>query len=152
VRFARGSAAVATVVVAAALLGGCADSDEQAERQAVDQVRATAQQLRTTAQGVVSGGSSGQQLLDKVVAALPAGPDVIVFDRASDGDGFTVRVALHSRGEAGGGGTYSAVVARLCVELAGRPGTVELRDTPCGPDLPSATGNAGNVDVVTTLG
>jgi hypothetical protein len=98
----------------------------------------------------------GPALLRAVRRRLPTGPDVVTFHRSVRADGAVViRTAFHARGESGGGLWYESVVVRLCVEFRASPGppvTADVSDTRCPAMLPSATGNAGNVDRTVTLG
>lgn len=149
--------AVASSVLATAVLAmstGCSNADEDARQQAVDQVRTSAHGARAAVQQIATApdAPTGEPLLQLTEQWLATSPDVIVFDRrVTDNDGIALRVALHRRGEAGGGGTYTATVARLCVEISATPGSdTTISDTPCPATLPTHT-SLGTVDITTTL-
>jgi hypothetical protein len=149
--------AAGAAVVTVLALTACASPREQATDAAAERVRASAEGARGLLQDLVSAPDAprGQALLDQVRERFPSGPDVITFDEQVRSDGaVALRTAFHARGESGGGLSYEAVVVRLCVELTAAPGpppAAEVRDTQCPPSLPSATGNAGNVDTTVTL-
>jgi hypothetical protein len=135
----------------------CTSETERATDLATAQVRENARQALDVLEEIVADPKAGrgQDLVDQIRRRLAAGPDVITFDtEVHDHGSVTLRLAFHARGESGGGLTYEAVVARLCVELTAEPGpppVAELRDTTCSPRLPGSTGSAGNVDVTVGL-
>lgn len=135
----------------------CASPSEKATDAAAERVRANANQAREVLLGLASAPAAphGQALLDQARENLSASPDVITFfEQIRPDGGIVVRAAFHARGEAGGGLSYEAVGARLCVELTAAPGpppSADIRDTDCAATLPRATGNAGNIDTTVTL-
>lgn len=150
---------VATVSVRALVLAGavalscltaCASADDEARDEAVQAVRASAEQARERVREVATApdAPTGEALARAAADVLSVSQDTIVFDQRVDGDAVVLRAALHARGEGGGGGTYTAAVARLCVEITATA-AAELRDTECPADLPATA--AGTVTITTTL-
>ena len=152
----RASGVVALAGLAIASLA-CASGTERAADVATAEVRGNAGRALELVEDTMASPEArrGQELVDQLRPRLAAGPDVIIFDTEVDDRGsVTLRMAFHARGETGGGLSYDAVVARLCVELTAEPGPpllAEIRDADCPRQLPGATGNAGNVDLTVRL-
>jgi hypothetical protein len=139
VRWVGGLAALSSPALA------CTDARQTASDVAAERVRTLADRALDVLEETAGGPEAprGQELIDEVRPRLAAGTDVVPFEAQVDDDGLvTLRVAFHARGEAGGGLTYEAVWARLCVELTAEPGppvTARMRDTSCPRRLPEAT-------------
>jgi hypothetical protein len=119
------------VLVVGTGVAGCGSPRQDAREDAVAAVRDKAVVVREEL-AAAARGTSGAAQLEAVRAALP---DVPLTAR-SDGDGVAVTGAVTARAESGGGLSYEAFEARLCLRYAVSPQSGETRvaDAPCPPD------------------
>ncbi len=125
-------------------LCGCSGVGATTRDDAVADVRAEAEALRTDLEAA-GRDRSGPAQLEAVRAALPDLPLTV----AADGDGVTVSGALTARSESGGGWSYESFVARLCVRyrIADGSGKTEVTDAPCPADVDAVAPADETVDV-----
>jgi hypothetical protein len=156
----RGGVTIAVAALVVTVATGCSSPREDAERQAVEEVRHNA---RFTAERLArmaseANGPKGEELLDEYTYHHPLAPRDIVFDKEVGPDGeLVLRVAFHGFGEAQEWlfAAQQTVVARLCAEVRiGADASAELLDTACAPNLPDVAesgSRSGKVDVVVKL-
>ena len=112
-------------------MAACGSSRDAARDEAVSAVRDKARVVREDLEAAARG-TSGASQLEAVRSALP---DVPLTARP-DGDGVAVTGAVTARAEAGGGLSYEAFEARLCLRFSVTPRSGETRvvDVPCPAD------------------
>lgn len=121
--------AVAAVVVGVGG-GGCTTTErDSARRHALNQLREDADGLGASVEGLLRGGASADDALERLRAEKGA----VIDGRVADGT-LTVDAVFIEKGSDGGGLTYEDVILRACVRYTARPAAtaaVRWRAIPC---------------------
>lgn len=132
--------------VIAAALSACQNPQNEAEAQAVTNARAGAENVRARFESAADPTKTSEKLRESVVAVLPAGPDNQMSEPIIDGDGnVTVDAVYFTRGEAGGGTSFSQFVVRMCLTytVSNNPQRATVTDMTCPTNAPTHSSNAG---------
>lgn len=126
------SAVAGLLLVSGSSVTGCTSSRQAARDDAVAAVRAEAISVQEDVSAAARGASGAAQV--EAVRSAVVGTPLEVDD---DGDGVVVTGALSEHRFAGGGLTYEAFTARLCLVYSVAPGSgvTDVADAPCPPDV-----------------
>lgn len=154
---------VASVVVGATAVTGCANDREQAEDAAIAEARATAEALRSRFESAIGSAPTGTPAdgspLERARSAVESATATIVYgEEQLPDETIVLLVATHGRAVTETWlGSGDGVTARVCFELRGRHAsgaTASIGEAECGRGLPTVVeidSGGAKVDVVATL-